>query len=487
MPLIFGRYCEANVEVGGPMQGFFRNQAGSVAVYAAVFTSVAVGAGAVAVDVGRLTVLRSQMQNTADARAMAAAVQLDGQSGAQARALAVANSTMVAESAIPADGSALTVAEVNFYSAIEPMLVAATGDVDSLFVEVKLAAKQVEFLLRPVLALITQSGAASASLMAAEAIAGPDPFICNAPPLMICDFLEAAPPVDLTSPANYGRQIRLKSPPSSGTWAPGNFSHLALPDGSSGAVDIEGALAAVEPEDCYQYDVTTATGNMVNKIKIGINARFDLPGNPWPYPAPDVINFGRDDDLISDPDATLGSGTWDIQTYWTAKHPSLAMPAWIASEVDPMTGLTSTVARYQVYLWEIGVAFARDDRQTLYPVPGTLDAGFSVVPEKSPAEPSRLPVAASPTNADNPDYDGVPSEAIAPNEQARRLLQVAQLQCVADNIHGHGTYSTGGDYLEVFVTETVKDPPNAAIYGELVRALSPTNYANFHANVRLVR
>jgi hypothetical protein len=288
---------------------------------------------------------------------------------------------------------------------------------------------------------------------------------------MLCDFAEEDPALDLALPANIGRQIRLKEPQAGGgTWAPGNFGLLSLPDGSGGANDIEGALAAVEPADCYGIDVITATGSKTNKTKDGINARFDVPGNPWPNPAPNVINFPRDADIIADPNAKLGSGNWDLAGYWMDKH-GVAPPA-------DLTGAT----RYQAYLYELGEEFARNGRETLYPVPASLPAGYTTV--TPPA--ASVPVAADPANANDNDFDGVPTQTEAANGYARRLVQVAQLNCVAEGINGYGTYPTDGNYIEVFLTETVKDPPDAAIYGEVVRPLTTINSPQFHANVRLV-
>ncbi len=95
-----------------------------------------------------------------------------------------------------------------------------------------------------------------------------------------------------------------------------------------------------------------------------------------------------------------------------------------------------------------------------------------------------------PTDEDHPalpDYDGVPQSAAASNGPLRRLVKVALLQCVADGINGHGTYPTYGRYVMMFITQEVRDPPDAAIYGEIVRPLSPINEPTFHANVKLVK
>ncbi len=53
-------------------------------------------------------------------------------------------------------------------------------------------------------------------------------------------------------------------------------------------------------------------------------------------------------------------------------------------------------------------------------------------------------------------------------------------------VNGHGTYPTNGKYVEMFITQEVKDPPDAAIYGEIVRSLSSFNDPEFYANAALV-
>ena len=193
--------------------GVHRGEAGGVAVFSAFFIVFALGLGALAIDVGRMTVLRSQMQDRADAGAMAAAVQLDGRVGAQTRATAVAMNAMSQMSGIPGDGENLNVQTVNFYSEYDPTPVAATGDEDSKFVEVILEPRRVDFFLEPVL---NPSGADHYEDLAALSVAGLDPFICAAPPLMVCDPGEADPTMSLALVENIGRQTVLKMSPSGG-------------------------------------------------------------------------------------------------------------------------------------------------------------------------------------------------------------------------------------------------------------------------------
>ncbi|MBT3629325.1 MAG: hypothetical protein HN527_14600 [Rhodospirillaceae bacterium] len=449
----------------------FRDRRGSITVYTALFLTAGVSAGTLAVDVGRMSVLRSEMQNTADAAAMAGAVQLDGRDNARARALDVATNAAQGWSAIPSGGGDLDVASVIYYSALEPAPVVATSDADAVFIEVELEPKQVEILFQPLLNAVTNTTSSTVSSMNAVATARIDPFICHAPPLMMCDLSEIDASLDFTQVANAGRQVRLKEAQNSGgPLAPGNFGLLALPDGSAGANDIEGALAAVEPESCYSLDVTTATGSKTEKVRAGMNARFDVASG-WPFPAPDVINYPRDDTLIADAAALAGDGVWDISGYWQDKH-GVAPPPALAD-----------ASRYQAYLYELGLEFARNGRRTIYPFDGTLPEGFTVV---SP-DAEDIPVALDPANSDDPDFDGVATGEIASNGPARRLVQVPLLQCVAQGIGGHASYPTDGKYVELFITESVGAPPEAAIYAEVVRPLTPANNPDFHANVRLVR
>ena len=179
-------------------------------------------------------------------------------------------------------------------------------------------------------------------------------------------------------------------------------------------------------------------------------------------------NFPRDANIIADDAEKFGDGNWDLLVDWMDKHGAPPPP-------DVQT-------RYQAYLYELGVEFAAKGNETIYPFdPLTLPGGFVTV------TPPGADVPVSVVDPNNNDLDGVPSVAPASNGHARRLIQVAILKCVYDDIKGKGTYPTYGQFAEMFVTETVKDPPDAAIYGEFVRMLTPSNSLQFHSNARLIK
>jgi len=467
-----------------------RNQSGGVAVYAAIFSVLGIGAGALAIDIGRMTLLRAEMQNRADAGAMAGARYLDGRDGAQGRATEVAIDAMQEYSNM-SNGAELSVptAGIEFYTTLDP-LVAATSDADSQFIRVTLEPRQMTVYFRRVLDILAGQANSTLTTLNATAVAGTQPFICNAPPLMICDYND--PPgsgPDLKSPDNIGRQVRLKEPQGGGNqaWAPGNYGLLAV-NGSNAAGDAEAALAAVTPAACYSYLVQTNPGSVTNKVKDGINARFDLPGNSWPYPAPNVINYPRDAAIIADSTATLGDGNWDLTTYWSDKHNGDPVPIELSS-IIPATNMQAT--RYQTYLYELGETFwVQSDsgmpgygKATIHPTSGPMPGGYMAVTPDPAAYPD---VPVDPANPDDPNYDGEPSQAVASDGPARRIVEVALLKCATYNVQGSGSYPTEGNYLEMFITEHVPDPPNAAIYGEVLRALTPLNSPEFYSNVMLV-
>lgn len=454
------------------MKFFWNDQRGGVMAYGAIFAALAMGSTALAVDIGRMSVLRTQMQNHADAAAMAAAKQLDGKANARVRAEAMARDSIAAYSSIPSNGTELTVKDVNFYSEYDTIKTIAGSDLEAKFAEVVLVPKRVNMIFAPMLAMFS-SGASDHSDMEALAVAGPKPYICHAPPLMICNMEEQDPLLSVDLPSNFGRQIVLKEPQAGqATWEPGNFGLLALPDGSSGASDIEAALAAVLPADCYTIDVLTATGSKTDKVKNGINSRFDLPGG-LPYPAPNVITYPRDDDIAAGTATRMGNGSWDVAAWWAARHGGAALPIELTN-----------ATRYQVYLYEQGLSYARSliyPGETLYPIPSDLSADFEVI------TPPGQNLAVDAAQPNNPDVDGVPSTTVASNGYARRVVKAAILNCIAENVQGHGEYPTNGQYVEMFITEYVKDPPDAAIYGEIIRPITSLTSPDFHANVRLVR
>jgi hypothetical protein len=468
------------------LQRFIQDRRGSVATYSAIFSILALSAGSISVDLGRLITLKAQMQHRADAGATAAAVYLDGTTGARERASDVARFSSTDSSNI-SRSSDLTVATVTFYSEYSPTKIEATGDDDASIVEVRLEPKLVDFFFTPFFGMLMEAADVDDSQSVnAWAVAQAEPLMCHAPPLMACDPTEEGG-TDLMDSDNAGVMMMLKAGQGSGPMVPGNFGSLETGYGA-GANNVERALADIEPPGCTSNDVTTEPGNMANKVRDGMNARFN--GSSWSGRAPNVQeyprdsvfevtgngadgasdspgnsanagNSGTDDDTSDDPDTDeyVGDGDWDPEAYWEGAHDGDSLPDALAD-----------ASRYQVYLYEAGETFDRDGKKTIFPVDTDVPTGYTRVD----------PVG---------DYipeDGEPDDTVASNGALRRVVEVAILQCIALDVRGRGTYSTDGKYIAAFVTEQAGNPPNSTIYVELIGRITPSSSENYHANARII-
>jgi Flp pilus assembly protein TadG len=445
---------------------FLADRRGGVALYTALVGTLVMGSLVLGVDVGRMTVLQAQMQNAADAAALAASAQLDGLDGARDRAEAVARSTASDSSGLTIAAGAFAVDDVEFFSDYGDSPVEATNDQDAAFIRVTMAPEDMQVLFEPVMRILGGGTGSSVSTIAANAVAGTDPIVCNAPPFMLCDFTEDEDiAIDILDDSSAGRQVLMK-PQGGGGFAPGNYGLLCV-DGDCGASAINAALVAVESGACSGTDVETATGSKTNQIRDGLNARFDKGSADPRNPARNVINYPRDTDMTSS--TLVGNGIWDVTGYWLAKH-GTAVPVALAN-----------ATRYQVYLYELDETFARSDsglgKRTIYPIDGALPAGFVEI--DPPGE--DIPVDAS--NPNDNDFDGVPVSTPVEDPE-RRVVVAAIVQCVAQGVRGHGEHPAAG-YVFMFLTETVSDPPNADVYAEVIGPFNADTSPDFHVNARL--
>ena len=100
------------------MRRVFSDVRGSISVYTAILAVLGIGGAALAVDFGRAALLRTQMQDRADAGAMAAAVYLDFKPGAMVRAEDVARAFVDLALSAKTTGGILTVDGGNIAAAL---------------------------------------------------------------------------------------------------------------------------------------------------------------------------------------------------------------------------------------------------------------------------------------------------------------------------------------------------------------------------------
>jgi hypothetical protein len=407
------------------------------------------------------------------------------------------SNAMVAYTNAAADQGELSTWYTKFYQPAEDYITRGaetTDDVAARFAEVVMDRRTLSFFYAPAMNIMTGANPSSYSILDARAVAMSDPFICKAQPLMICNPLEDDDPATedpLPDDSYAGRSITLKQGThGGGTWTAGNFGMLALPNDAgytaSGAGAVAEALAAEEPSGCYGYSIVTAPGSMTMKVSEAINTRFGMPvTDPTVIPAPNVMSYPKDKQMVpGEPtyDSTLimGDGDWDIDTYWTEKHPGVTRPS---PELDG-------VGRYHVYLFEQGVSFWRKKGgKTVRIVLDEAEIGTGNWDEIIPAN---FPDAAVlPTSAAEPDnnlLDGhpPPGQTVASIGQERRILRVNIMNCKTLEVKGKGDYESQGNYIEIFLTQESDEPADGAgIFGEFVRKMDPRISLEFHGNVRL--
>lgn len=337
-----------------------RRQHGAILVLTVLLLVILLGFAALALDLGRLYVLRTEMQNAADAAAMAAAAELDGSDSAINDAIKAATDVLSHHGRFADDPELLAHLSYNggspaesafvFYSWIgaelddkvipshyvcapseDPDKCVTTESTQAHYVKVKLYpelidddAYQISLYFLPVLALFVDDEVAQIASTRVHAVAGAGAAICNLPPMMICD-----PSDDDDNPSPHvmsiGEQVILKKQQGN-TWEPGNFGFLEplgpvpdpddpdYPNGDTlnGNKALAAGLAQVRTPTCSPPQVTTNPGDKGLYPRLGLNTRFGLyaqmfAGHDHEYPsAPNVIDYPRDDLLTTNPDAQFG-------------------------------------------------------------------------------------------------------------------------------------------------------------------------------------
>ncbi|MDT8452507.1 MAG: Tad domain-containing protein, partial [Gammaproteobacteria bacterium] len=221
---------------------------GAILIMAAMILILLIGIAAFALDIGRLYVLHTEMQNAVDAAVISAAAELDGEAGARDRAKAAAAQDMLNHLAhfsgkielledLQSESGIFT-----FYTWIggsfdsselpsdcvetEPGKCDASGDDDASYVQIRLDPElfadsdgryEIDLYFLPVLSVLGIETPTTASTKV-TALAGSHYQVCNYPPMMICDPSEGG---DVLNP---GEMVVLKE--HSTSWEPGTFGWL---------------------------------------------------------------------------------------------------------------------------------------------------------------------------------------------------------------------------------------------------------------------
>ncbi|HJP68799.1 MAG TPA: pilus assembly protein TadG-related protein, partial [Sphingomicrobium sp.] len=257
----------------GIARELWQNNEGAVAPMVALSLTALIAIGGVAFDYAHVAALDTELQQGADQAALAAATQLDGQSGAIARATAAAQNLITNRTYFANSGTlnAISVPTLTFCSAFDDSqqdtstaCTTTTSDSAARVVWVKVGGRTASFALTPIV------GALASGTVGGEAVAGMNSAICKEPPVMMCNPTGATFDV-----SNYiGKGLLLIATGGGGSYAPGDFGFL---DVGAGASDLAKLMGYGSPPDAC-VDVTqpsTETGSMQSVIN-QFNTRFDI-------------------------------------------------------------------------------------------------------------------------------------------------------------------------------------------------------------------
>jgi Flp pilus assembly protein TadG len=483
---------------------FVRDEAGHILLYFTILLPVMLGFIGLSLEGGRLLMLNSQLQDLADAASLAGAKELDGTTGAIGRATAAANAmsqnndpwwTFTANSGVQIDTT-----QTVFYSVLKgvptvndpnpPNDITTTSDTDASFIKVVTVTHSVA----P--AFLTAVGASAIGQTQATATAGSTMVACNVQPLMLCNpfepngksFNTAVSDGTVKPGLMFHMKVKGNSTPGGdgNSFAPGDFGLLDPPGlDSSGANTIRNLLSQQSPNFCYINNVSPRTGQAVSKVSDGINVRFDMHinGNLTGLdqsPAPNVIK-GIKPKNVNSP----CNGQYD---------PAGTPPAFLPQDSNYQTygnlllgdGIVDVAAADNYWNYHYGSPWpnalktaGQANRYLAYRLELALDGQTAPTPLVNTE--TRTPVCTA-ANA----------ESVA----SRRIISVAVVDCLANNIHGNSVANVRSNaYANFFITQPSVDfstpnfNSNGEVWGEFVEMITPSSGGGgkLHQVVQLYR
>ncbi|MER9654741.1 pilus assembly protein TadG-related protein [Mesorhizobium sp. M0152] len=468
----------------GTIRAFWNDQRGIALILLSVMLPAIIGFSLLAIDMSRVNSLHNDMQKGADAFALAAAAELDGNSNAITRAnyavttLLLTNSTKFSTSGdhtlVPSD---LIVTYLYGIPASDSIGLDANG-LDANGVSWKTTdpktAKFAEVTVNPTAfaAIFPASflGGSNGFNVQTQAVAGFSSALCQFTPMFICNPYASLSALQTALSGTKKPMIWLKEQGGNDArYLPGNYGFLASPEGDKDTAAITEMFAVTNPPACYdQSGVTTRPGD-IPPVNNGINTRFDIYDNSGAYktdpainpPAPnvrkgmDVKNPGKSNCSYVAPAngqeknymalprdncftsggcsqaGALGDGNWNF--IGTKAKPGYWDTNWSKdSGSGVITACGASPSRYCVYKYEI---------------------------EHKADLTSTFEQTAPKCNSTTQPAD-------------RRLLYVAIVDCDSNVVKNKG--AKGGNqtlpvqaFASVFVTEQAGGPPDADIYGEM--------------------
>src|SRR5215467_1463204 len=308
-------------------RAFWNDTSGVILPYVTVMLVVIVGLSVLALDGARLMSLQTQLQNGADALALAGAAELDRLPDAETRARTaiqrlLTNSTLFGSRA----ERTIAVSNIKFYRGLpasdaSPMSAGmlASGPANARFVAVTVRPVTLPTLLPAAL-----FGGANTVTTAASAVAGFDQVVCGVTPIYVCNPYETAGMTydeatealqhAAANPSDQGRLMRLRqytaAEPATTTdtgkncfaqgtpaievtggeaqqlrrscyggnalYAAEDYGFLTSPTLGSDELSLIDSIAVVRPAACFLQRGVNFRPGLVRSAREGFNVRFDI-------------------------------------------------------------------------------------------------------------------------------------------------------------------------------------------------------------------
>ena len=386
------------------------DEAGIVLPYVAMTLAVVIGFAALALDGSRLMSVQTQMQNAADALALAGAAELDRRPDSIIRAEAAIHNLLANPIAGAGIGETAQVDSIEFLSSLPvsddlPISTRNLTDDPTLAAFVEVSVKPISL---PMIFPVSLSSGGQAIVVGAQSVAGYDEIVCDALPVFVCNPFESSGMTYYQAtqalvaadqnPAAHRQLVRLaRSQSKNSGYDASDFGYVTaatgfLPStacGPSAGRGVPQALAANHVRACYRLSGINVVSGNDQPAMDGLNTRFDIyaggfaacriyvpdlnvrkgfiaPGNVdwcnavpaganWPIPTPEAAALPVDQNMVTsggqsfNHNVSVGTGTWNCAAYWSAAH-------YVgAGRNAPPPGCTAaaTISRYDVYRYEL--------------------------------------------------------------------------------------------------------------------------------------
>ena len=263
------------------LRKLLKDDDGGIALYTTVLIGTIMGMVGLVIDGGSFFHLHSNLQEVADAAALAGAAELDGASDAITRATAAANaiadpsnapnSNQVNWSNVAVSGVQITTPV--FYSSLNPDTT-TTDPKQAYYIQVTTVSRQVTPSF--IAALVTTNQTTSASAVAENSLSS---GVCAPLQSFLCNPFE-------TTETNKGNANNFASNVSAGTMvhlvngagAAGNWGLIEAPNENGNPHNQTPFWAETSAGSCTNGPQgTTDTGNVAKFAQAGMNVRFDSP------------------------------------------------------------------------------------------------------------------------------------------------------------------------------------------------------------------